>query len=198
MVKKWFMSNPSMKSTFNTSTMKISYSACSNMKKFINGHNKMVLKDTHDHSTQNQVCNCTRMVCPCPGADRMSNCRTKDVVYQATITNNANVAKTYRGSTEQELKNRVSFHRSCMRLESLKNYCELAKEAHKIRNLGQTYNVTWEILEQSKSFKAGDEYCRLCICEMYHILFDDGITALNDVRVMPCLHKRKAMLGEVT
>ena len=72
----------------------------------------------------------------------MSNCRTKDVVYQATITNNANVAKTYRGSTEQELKNRVSFHRSCMRLENLKNYCELAKEAHKIRNLGQTYNVT--------------------------------------------------------
>ena len=90
----------------------------------------MVLKDTHDHSTQNQVCNCTRMVGPCPGADRMSNCRTKDVVYQATITNNENVAKTYRGSTEQELKNRVSFHRSCMKLESLINYCEFAKEAH--------------------------------------------------------------------
>lgn len=57
LVKKWFMSNPSMKSEFNTSTMKVSYSACSKMKDFINGHNKMILKDTHDNDTQNLACN---------------------------------------------------------------------------------------------------------------------------------------------
>ena len=32
LVRKWFMSNPSLKSEFNTTTMKVSYSACSNMK----------------------------------------------------------------------------------------------------------------------------------------------------------------------
>ena len=108
----------------------------------------MILKDIYDNDTQNLVCNCTRMVCPCPGAERKSNCRTKDVVYRSTITSSLNVSNTYRESTEQELNNKVSFHGSCMRLENLKSYCELVKEAHKIRNWGQTYDVTGTIVRK--------------------------------------------------
>ena len=40
LVTKWFMANPSLKSKFNTSTLKISYSAFRNMKAFINVHNQ--------------------------------------------------------------------------------------------------------------------------------------------------------------
>lgn len=93
-----------MKSKFNTSTMKVLYYACSNMKDYINGHSKKLLQDANDNDALNLACNCTRMVCPCSGADRGSNCKTSDVVYKATIKDDLNVEKTYTGSTEQELK----------------------------------------------------------------------------------------------
>ena len=110
----------------------------------------------------------------------------------------SNVPKTYIGSTSQELKNRVSFHRSCMRQTNMKNFCELSKEVHKIRNNNLPYSVNWKIIEKSKSFEAGDEYCKLCISEMYHILYNDKPNALNSLRMMPCLHKKKGMLADVT
>ena len=199
LIRKWFMSNPLLKSKFNTATMKVSYSACNNIKHYINGHNKKILKTTHENGSQHEACNCTRMECPRPGADIDSNCRQKDVVYQADIINsNTNTTKTYKGCTEQQLKNRVSFHRSCMRIENMKNFCELSKHAHQIVRRGHNYNVSWKILEKASSFKSGDTYCRLCTSEMFHILYNSDHKSLNDIRMMPCLHKRKSMLAAVT
>ena len=144
------------------------------------------------NETQKLPCNCTRIVCPCPRAEIARNRRTRDVVYKATIKHRIEL-NTYTGSTEQEFKNRVAFHRSCMRHAHLSTFCELSNKEHELSGQGIDYNVTCKIVEVAKSFKPGDTYCKLCSSEIYHILYNSGIESLNDVRLLPCLHKRKAM-----
>ena len=102
------------------------------------------------------------------------NCRTRNTVYKARIVyeQNDNVEeKNYIGATAQELKDRVAFHRSCNRNVSREKATELTKEAHRLQRNGTRYTIEWEILEKSASIRPGEKYCKLCISEMYWIIF---------------------------
>ena len=104
----------------------------------------------------------------------------------------------YIGGTSQEIKNRINFHKSCNRHPSLAKSCELAKKAHELTRNGKTYTIRWHIKEKSKSFRSGDQTCRLCISEMYHILFDERNNVLNKIKLAPCLHRKKYLLEDAT
>ena len=159
-------------------------------------HNKKILRE---EQANNVACNCVRAPCPMPGAEAGRNCKTSDIVYKASIQpdNEEDGERGYIGGTEQQLKDRVAFHRSCMRLEHLEKTSELSKEAHRIRRSGGNYTVKWSILEKSAKFEPGDSYCKLCIAEKYAILFQRDDRTLNDYKMERCLHKSKAMLGSV-
>ena len=151
--------------------------------------------------TNETECNCTRIPCPLPGAEVGKNCRAKEVIYRAVIkTNNEqnlDNCRYYTGGTEQQLKDRVAFHRSCNLHERLEKSSELSKEIHRLRRAGETFEIKWSILEKSRKFRAGEKYCRLCIAEMYHIPFESNERSLNGLKLEACLHKRKAMLNNV-
>ena len=83
LVKKWFSNNPTMKSKFSTSTLKVSYSNCPNISQVINKNNNKVLNSTN--TPTHRECNCTSSACPIPQASTDRNCRTKDTVYEADI-----------------------------------------------------------------------------------------------------------------
>ena len=197
LVRKWFCNNPSLKSNFNLSTLKVSYSTCPNIAQKINGHNAKVLKA--DKEQTHKPCNCrNRNECPLPGANLGENCRVSDVVYEAQLTDSSGNESTYIGGTSQEIKNRINFHKSCNRHTHLEKSCELAKKVHEITRNGQTYSIRWRIREKSKSFKAGDKSCRLCISEMYYILFESRNNLLNNLKLAPCLHRKNKLLDDVT
>ena len=200
LVKKCFSSNPSLKSQHNTSTIEIYYSAARNIGSYISSHNMEIL---HPIEKNRIPCNCIRMPYPVPECNIENNCRVKETVYQATINSVKDQdrvirSKNYIGSTEQQLKDRVSFHRSCMRLNNLRNSCELSKEAHRLADEHQRFNVTWKILEKSSKIRPGDDFCKLCISEMYHTVFRRNGDTLNSLKLEACLHKAKTMLGSVT
>ena len=102
LVRKWFSSNPRLKSKFNTSTLKVSYSTCPNIGQIINSQNKKVLTGANNNQSTHKECNCTNAVFPLPGAEIGNNCRTEDVVYSAELKDNSGVEKSYIGCTSQE------------------------------------------------------------------------------------------------
>ena len=185
-----------MKSKFSTSTLKVSYSNCPNISQIINKNNNKVLNNTNRPTPKE--CNCTSSACPIPLASMDRNCRTKDTIYEAEIEAENGARNRYIGGTSQELKNRISFHRSCTRHPHLSKSCELAKKAHQLTERGLNFTINWNIKEKSRSFRAGDKTCLLCNCEMYHILYSSGTNLLNHLKIMPCLHRKGAMLEGVT
>ena len=197
LVKKWFCNNPTLKSGFNLSTLKVSYSTCQNISQKIKMHNAKILKS--DNENNMMPCNCrVSNECPLPGSNLGENCRTQNVVYEAKITDNNGNENIYIGGTSQEIKSRISFHKSCTRHAHLRNSCELAKKVHELTKNGKTFTIRWQIKEKSKSFRPGDSTCRLCISEMYHILYDERNNVLNKIKLAPCLHRKKYLLEDAT
>ena len=169
------------------------------MRGYINKHN-MKMMGEQDDGIGEQECNCQRVNCPRPGVDPGMNSRTRNTIYKARIIYDQNdyvEEKNYIGATAQELKDRVAFHRSCNRNVSREKATELTKEAHRLQRNGTQYTIEWEILEKSASIRPGEMYCKLCISEMYWIIFRRNQETLNDLKMEPCLHKRKCMLNAI-
>lgn len=131
-----------------------------NMGDFIKMHSMNISKGNNE-TNPNLYSNCTRMECPMPNAIAPNNCEAKDIIYLVRAHNDGtNTVKNYIGNTSTELKVRVSNHRNNFVDPTTRSYWELSKEIHRLRNSGQTYNVTWEIIGKEKSFAPGDRYCR--------------------------------------
>ena len=101
-----FPEGHALKPIFNRNTLKLSYSCMPNVKNAIDAHNKAQLKKPAAEPPKN--CNCRdKPNCPLNGG-----CRTKGIVYQATVTtprtgpNNTNNyhSETYVGLTDTEFK----------------------------------------------------------------------------------------------
>ena len=147
-------------------------------------HNTKILKAANE--TNMTPCNCrVANDCPLPDTNLGENCRTQNVVYEAITIDNTGNRNVYIGGTSQEIKNRINFHKSCNRHVHLGKSCELAKKAHELTSNGKTFTIRWQIKEKSKSFRPGDSTCRLCISEMYHILFDERSNLLNKIKIAP-------------
>ena len=131
--------------------------------------------------------------------DHQKTAEKKDVVYEGTITNeDTGDIRTYKGCTSNELKVRVSTHRSTFRDKDKQNSSEMAKEVHRIKEQTTNLSIKWDIIDQDKSHKAGDKFCKLCVLEKWHILIKGKPTDVNKFRLEPCLHKRKNFLTDIT
>ena len=89
--------------------MKVSYSCMPNVGRIISSHNKAVLRK--ENIEDRLECNCRNKI-ECPIKQEKYNCRDKDVVYKATVTEENNKKSTYIGLTSLEFKVRHSVHKS--------------------------------------------------------------------------------------
>jgi len=100
---------------FNRHTVRISYSCTSNMKSFLDKHNKIILKKHTNRLNKDdeKLCNCRQRVnCPTDG-----KCLTRSVLYKAEVTStDNNTTQTYIGVTAKDFKTRYRNH-----LKSLRN-----------------------------------------------------------------------------
>merc|ERR1711940_466950 len=67
---------------FNNNNCKISYSTMPNLKQFISGHNKKILKKNEPKKAE-KVCNCRGGVKNCPVE---GNCRKQEVIYEVEVS----------------------------------------------------------------------------------------------------------------
>ena len=141
-----------LRTIFNRSTLKLSYSCLPNIKNTIDSHNKAQLKKSDTEAKKD--CNCRNKAnCPLKG-----NCREHNIVYQATVTTRENDnnrtrkknTESYVGLTENEFKKRFPNHKQSFTNPRLRNATELSKYIWSLKEKNTEYDIAWKILGKAE------------------------------------------------
>ena len=165
------------------------------MKAIINGHNKKVLSD--ERRQNERACNCRNPeLCPVNG-----ECLTSEVMYEATVNSDLPryEPRIYKGITERIFKERNREHKKTFNNLGKKNDSMLSEEVWRIKELGGTPQVTWKILQKSKTYNPQARRCALCLTEKLAIAEHEGKDILNKRSeiVAKCRHQLKYQLAQI-
>ena len=196
LVDKCFPKKHKLRPLLNRNTVKVSYSCTPNIKNIISQHNKSVEKKIENQEPTPLNCNCrNRNKCPLD-----NQCRTKNIIYQATVTRRDNSKKeTYIGLTSTEFKTRHSNHISSFKHERQKSDTNLSKYLWSLKEKRIQYTIRWKIIAKAKPYSPSSRTCNLCIKEKYYIICRPDMSSLNDRNELgkPCLHRKKHLLTNV-
>ena len=110
-------------------------------------------------------------------------CMKEDQIYQANLDNvSTNEKYEYIGSCSTKMRDRYENHKSDFKNIQRRTRSTLAEQVWKIKENNCEFNIEWKSLETSKSYKPGANKCKLCLREIYLILFksnEEGRIGLN-------------------
>ena len=139
-------------------------------------------------------CNC-EATHPCP---LESKCNRNDVVYKAEISStNIEVDKSYYIGGAKHFKQRYANHLTTFRNKNIQQECSLKDFVWDLKDRGISFTIKWQILKESRSYKAGDNKCTLCLDEKLYILENSNDRKLinKDIQNMErCRHKSKFLV----
>ena len=195
LIDKHFPQRHKYHKLFNRNNVKVSYSSMPNMKAIINGHNKKVL--SNERRQNKRACNCRNPeLCPVNG-----ECLTSEVMYEATVNSDLPryEPRIYKGITERIFKERNKEHKKTFNNLGKKNDSKLSEEVWRIKELGGTPQVTWKILQKSKTYNPQARRCALCLTEKLAIAEHEGKDILNKRSeiVAKCRHQLKYQLAQI-
>ena len=157
------------------------------MQKIITSRNAQIL------STEEQVtrtCNC-RKSNPCP---LEGNCLEKNIVYNATVTQENGTKDTYIGNTT-DFKKRLAVHTQSFNSIQV-SQTALSNHIHKLKSKNIKYSVTWKRIDRGFPFSPVTNECHLCTKEKFNILFQPELATINSRSEMyaSCAHKKSVLL----
>ena len=188
LVSKSFPPGHPLRKIFNRNTLKVGYSCTPNIEKIISSRNKKLLATPQP---EERMCNCPKNS-PCPLGGK---CLQKNVIYQATVTQEDGKTNSYTGQCSTTFKARLGTHRQSFKTEGT-NPTSLSNFIWDLKHKRKKFEVTWKILDRGEPFSPITEKCILCIKEKFHILFNqglDGINSRNEV-FSACRHKAMKLL----
>ena len=182
--------NP-LRKLFNRSTVKISYKCMPNMGKRVSSHNSKLLNTDNQQQEEEEGCNCRGGPDTCPLT--LVECQKTNVIYVASVTSQGRV-EHYTGLTGGTFKKRWDKHQSDIRLKRKKT--TLSRYVLKLEEEGKQYSTKWEILDRAPTFNPVTKKCRLCLKEIYYIMFRPDSASLNSRNELfnTCRHKRTDLL----
>ena len=194
LVRKNFKKTHPLRTICNRNTLKLSYSCMPNMNNIIKKHNNAILN--RNTTTQTNLCNCRdKNTCPLDG-----KCLTPNVVYEATVTTNAEncEVKKYIGMTGYPFKTRYHQHTASFRHSDKRHNTSLSKQIWKHKDEKTPYTLKWRILKQALPYSTSTDRCNLCNWEKYLIITANKAETLNarTELLAKCPHKRKFLLSE--
>ena len=196
LIDKHFPQDHKFRKLFNRNNVKVSYGCMQNIGGIINSHNKKIIESKP--KLQLGACNCrVKANCPLKG-----HCLTESLLYQATLS--ASIpnysTKVYKGITQHPFKMRYNNHNKAFNNVTYRNDCELSKEVWRIKDLGGTYQIEWQVLKQLNSYNPNTKRCALCVTEKLAILEHEGNNLLNKRSeiISKCRHRNKYMLSSAT
>ena len=141
--------------------------------KFISGHNKKILKGVEI----NPPCKCTLFPCEVEG-----KCEERGGIYQCEIKENQEnmegTAETYIGLTENSFKDRLYKHRTSMNIQGYhKN--SFSNHIWDLRRRNINFELSWRIVAKAKPYCPSTKICKLCMKEIYYIIFKKNLSSLN-------------------
>ena len=157
-------------------------STCNNCEDECGG---FVIKPTPE-TIQNQPkavqdhCNCTARIGPCP---LNGDCRKeKSCIYSCKVTRlDTGESETYTGLAGNTFKERFYGHNRNINTRSgPKNPgTTLSHYIWELKDNNVPYNTKWSILSKASTFNPVTKKCRLCLKEVYYILYKPKTASLN-------------------
>ena len=188
---------------FNRHTVKLSYSTMPNMLKRISVHNSRVSKAalaledvtlvSDDHVPDH--CNCNGRMGPCP---LDGDCqKERSCIYSCKVTReDTGSVETYTGLASGTFKSRFYGHNRQMNNRATGTNgkgTKLSQHVWDLKDANIPFNTKWSILAKASSFNPITGKCRLCLKEVYYILFKPETASLNS-RIEAfgyCQHKKQ-------
>ena len=192
LIKKHFTVNHRFYKIFNKNTIKLSYSCMPSVGSAIKQHNNKLLNPTN---TDTLPCNCQdKTKCPVPDA-----CRTKTVVYTAVVTAE-DTERVYHGSTEGEVKARISGHETSFRHRRYEHETTLSQYIWQLKDRDSDYQIKWSIELKAHPYTCGARRCDLCLSEKMVIARSrhGGLLNARSELMSKCRHRNKFTLANVT
>ena len=183
--------------------MKLSYSTMPNMLKRISVHNSRVSKAalaledvtlvSDDHVPDH--CNCNGRMGPCP---LDGDCqKERSCIYSCKVTReDTGSVETYTGLASGTFKSRFYGHNRQMNNRATGTNgkgTKLSQHVWDLKDANIPFNTKWSILAKASSFNPITGKCRLCLKEVYYILFKPETASLNS-RIEAfgyCQHKKQ-------
>ena len=190
LVTKCFPPGHPLRKIFNRNTLKVGYSCTPNIESIISGRNKKILAPPQEDE---RTCSCTKEKkkdCPMNG-----QCLQKDIIYQATITQEDQTKNHYTGLCSTNFKARLAVHKQSFKSENI-SQTSLSKFIWKLKKKGIKYETTWKIQDRGVPFNPLTNKCRLCTKEKFYILFKPERADINsrDEIFTPCCHRKSKLL----
>ena len=102
-----------------------------------------------------------------------------NMVYKASVERTDDqTVQTYTGLTTS-FKRRYDKHSSDFRHPGQRTGSKLSGHIWNLKDLGAPYNVSWDIIARAPSFNPTTKICRLCLTEIYHIMWSKEGATLN-------------------
>ena len=161
-----------------------------NMGSIIKAHNSRVLRESDPNESQPpKSCSCPKTrkdQCPL-----QQKCLTENIIYKATVST-AGGEKEYIGSTGRSFKERFSGHKHALRHRESQQSTTLSKYAWKMRDAGETPEVSWSIIHKIPKPRGPQRICTTCNLERMAIACADRKRSLNKRSELTgkCIHFR--------
>ena len=159
------------------------------------GHNKQVLNRLSSADTETSPCNCrNKRDCPLEG-----KCRTKFVIYKASIRTPNGNTMSYYGCCETDFKAHYYNHKQSFKTSFERHQTELSKLVWRLKDEGHIPVKKWSIVCKAKPYSSSAMHCQLCLTEKLAILRVDPDTTLNGSSelVAKCRHHNKYKLIKI-
>ena len=119
--------------------------------------------------------------------------------YKASVTPNEENSKTkiYYGVSETAFKLRYANHKKTLNNIKYQTDTELSNEYWNIKSANKTWNISWEIFGNHKSYNQSSKRCLLCFNEKLAIALhkDDNMLNKRSEVISNCRHRNKYMLA---
>ena len=183
--------NP-LRKLFNRNTVKVSYKCMPNMGSIVSKHNTMQLLGNQPQQ-EAQGCNCQGGPGNCPL--NPPECQKDNVIYVASVSS-ADGVEHYTGLTGNTFKRRYYTHQADFRNTSDKHKTRLSTHIWKLKDENKHYDLSWDILDRAPTHNPISKKCRLCLKEIYYIIFRPESATLNSRNELfnTCRHRTQKLL----
>ena len=163
-----------------------------NMGSLVSTHNTRLLME--DKVQQSQGCNCLDGPTTCPLDP--AECKKNSVIYVASVSTQSNT-EHYTGLTGDTFKKRWYKHTSDFENEKEKNSTTLSAHVWKLKEEGKPYTIKWDIMDRASTFNPVNRKCRLCLKEIFYIMFKPESATLNSRNELynTCRHRKQKLLN---
>ena len=184
-------SNP-LRKVFNRSSVKVSYKCMPNMSSAVSSHNAKLLREDQPQQLT-QGCNCQGGPDSCPLTP--AQCQKDNIIYVTSITSPDGV-EHYTGLSGNTFKKRWYSHKDDFRNPDKRRSTRLSSHIWKLKDEGKQFQIEWEIMDRAPTYNSINRKCRLCLKEIYYIMFRPDSASLNHRNELynTCRHRTQNLL----